>query len=539
MTVFDEKDSRIVLLDPSRTARCIVTEHLSFNCEPLIYEQGTFELSASNRAKVWTLTYGGSTAAAVEWANWSIDYWHRGTKQFSGPIVGGSLVSDTETGPGVNPIGFANLKCVSWLQWFLGRKVIETSDGGNWSRVATPWDDIARELVAEQLEAGSVLTPALYPGGATRSDLGPFTFTVEANAGDASNGDVSFQTGKPLLDTFLELCSMPADLDADGLYPRIVETSPGTFQLQIETGRGGAGRQIGADLTGSIILSQNMGTITRTKYDFDHLAKIAVAGVSGTGRNTSRKRSYVMQSEVYDIFGAVEDQLDLPNATLAADRTNEARRILHESGLLNTRTLEFEVREKSGQYFGPDIELRDSIKIGEVLTGQVFAEMIVGAKIGAASPEPPGIRYIMGTLPRNSTREAQRSGGGGRGGGRRGGGTPRDSDGQSEVDPDTIDAWDHIHVQLGTTTLQADEVADHLVMTGENTSDFVHIQTMGADAGTGADTNEHVMDLVYAILFSPPIAATHYIKFRLTNGNTFCAIGFVQSGADTPTFPSV
>jgi len=516
--VAGEAATRLIFLDPARVARVIVTDFLTMKCRVRLYDQSSLEVTVPMSSPVWTTEYSGSAASADLWLNWSFDFYFRGNLEFSGPVVGGMVEEGGSGTFGQQPVAFARLQCVSWLVWLLGGRTIQSSTGVNWFKNTKPYDDILRDLVREQAVSGTVLTPSSWPGANSRSNFGPFTVSVEADTSSAGNGDFLIQTGKPLLDTALELCTTGPS-DADYLWPYMVETSPTVFQCRVSVGRSGGSRGIGTDKSGSIYVLGSLGTVRSSRLSFDHLSMMSLAIVGGTGQGSGRARTFAHSASIYALVGDREDEVTIPRAAYGYERTNEALRALNESNSENTRNFEFQLLERSGVQYGVDFAMMDTITAGSTATGQYFAKMVIGVDIDMVSPAPATVKLLFGGLPRHSDREVGRSGGGGRGGGRKGGGRPRDSDGAPSTDPDTHTSWGTILTERpswAASDLTADEMFDSLCVKGEGADDsYMHIIVGGSDPGSGTGTVEALVFTVHGVFISDDFMAPNgYVQLR-------------------------
>lgn len=511
-TPIQPRDTRIVLLDPSRTVRAIITDHLHYKASVRIYEQSVFEITVPMTSPAWTLTYSGSTAAATEWANWSFDFYFRGVKKFSGPVVAGSIEEEGVPRWGTTPVAYATLICESWISWLLSGRTIQTASGADWTATTTAWDNIARQLVRDQLTS-SYVTPPSYPAATARSNVGPFTVTVEANTTTAATGSWNIQTGKPLAETLFELCTTPPDLDANGLWPQMTETSAGTFQFGVLVGRGGGSRGIGTDKSASVIVAGQFGSMKRLKYAWDHKQIVTVACVGGTKRGTNRKRTWQKDTTgQFTIFGAREDEISISGAVNASEREAELRRLMNEANAETSKTWEFDVLEREGTRYVTDWAEKDTITAACRSSGRSIAQMVIGADVEATSPDPAAVKAIFGSYPRDPVRDAQRSGGGGRGGGRRGGNKPKKADGDDETSADDIKSFSTVTTQNGTAA--ADAANDSLDIAGLDLTTYVRAQTSGGD-----DPETVKIEIVGDYVADDPVVAG-YVKIKDTAGQT-------------------
>lgn len=505
-------DTRIVLLDPARAARVIVLDWLHYKASPRILDQSTFEITVPHTSPVWTTQYSSATAASTYWATWSFDFYFRGVKKFSGPVCAGSIDETGAIGRDGKPIAFATLQCCSWLVWFLGGRTVQTGTGAVYAQSAQPWDNIMRDLVRVNATA-SYVTPPGYTGGVSRANFGPFTLAVEADTSTASNGSFKLQAGKSLLDNVAELGTLQTST-ADYLWPYVEESgTPATFTFKVLVGRSGGGRQIGSDKSASITMSPAMGTVRNAKIAFDHLHVVTTACASGAKRGSARARTWVHDSSLASTFGVREDEINIP-ASLTADtyeRTAEAYRMLADANAETTRTYSFIPNETSQMRYALDYNEKDTITAVVGSTGEVLQKLCIGADIEATAPSPSVVQLIFGRYPVNAARDAQRSGGGGRGGGRRNGGKPRDGDGQSEQDPDSILGYKQIATQNGT--VDAEEANNYLDYKGRYNDAVLRVVTYGTDsAGSeSSGTPDKIRDdVVVTTTATGDLAANRY-----------------------------
>ncbi len=515
-----EGDTRIVLLNPARQAVAIITDQLHYKASPRIFDQSVFEITVPHTSQVWTKEYSGATAASVLWMGWSFDYYFRGVKKFSGPVASGSIEESGALARDGRPVAFATLQCCSWLVWFLGGRTVQTGDGGHYDVTNEPWDDMMREIV--RLNATTAfITPPGYPAE-DRDDFGPFTLTVEADTSTAVDGSFKLQTGKSLLDNVAELASHPEDLETDGLWPYVIETSTtGTFEFKVLVGRGGGSRGIGADKTATVYVSPFLGTVRNAKLDFNHAHLVTTASATGKGRAVNRARTWVNNPALVDLIGVREEEVNLPASTVgdAFEREAEAQRLLAEANEDTTRTYIFQVSETSNMRYGVDYSEKDSITAVFGSTGEALEKMVIGADIEQTSPGTATVALVFGRYPANPTRDAQRSGGGGRGGGRRNGGKPRDGDGQSETDPDDIVGYGHFLTQSGDT--DAEGVSHYAKFQGKITATAVRAKVTGTnDGASDSPSNPDLIEIAIEGDYTAGVQVDDgYVVFKLANGN--------------------
>jgi hypothetical protein len=512
-----EPDSRIVLLDETRTARVICTDMLSYSSKRRLMDQGTFEIVAPNSSPIWTAQYDAVAASDTRWLNWSIDYWFRGAKEHSGPFAGGSIEESGEASFGTKPLAYARLTACTWMVWLLGGKTIQTTTGSSWTCTGH-WDNIMRQLVRDNCTA-ACLTPTTYPAIA-RQNYGPFILTVEADSSSSTEEDTFVvQCDKPVLDTVMELATTPTSKD-NWLWPYVEETgTPGTFIFKVKTGRTGGSRGIGSDKTGTVVFSSYRGTVQTGKSSFDHTKLTSVAGVGGTGRGAGKLRTFVHEPTLFSKIGAREEALTLPASTASTERAQEARRMLAESNEDTTRSYEYKITEAPGLVYRTNFADGDDVQLASAATGETISKMVIGADVGAASPDAADVSIVFGSLPRQPVRDAQRSGGGGKGGGRRSGGKPKDSDGNSVVDPDTINSYSRVGTNSGD--VDAEGPNHYLTLKGYDTATYLRAYVEGTDvAGSGgAGTPDRVTFKLHGNADVTDLrTASHIVKLRNQGG---------------------
>lgn len=426
MQTYGDHNTRLVFYDPSRTLSAICTDFLSFKANIGVLGQATLEVVIPRRSACWTNTYSGSSARADRWLNWSFDFYWRGAKVFSGPVANAKVEHN-----GQEASAYATLTCITWFQWLMGGRTIETNGNSPYTKTATPWDNIFKDLIRTQCVAASITKPTGFPAGIARGNFGPFTVAVSADTSSASAADWKIEQNKPLLDTLVDLCVSPA-ATTDHLWPTTTESPAGTFTFGCLVGRTGGSRAIGADLTASIFVSGTRGSIAAGVAEYDHEALASCWKLSGKGRAANQGFNYVTDTTVYGKIGDREDALTVRTAGTAAERQAEARRMAWLSNWENGRRVEFVLTESDALRYGVDFSVADSITVYDHVLEETSTQMITLAEISMVAPGPPHVKLGFGKMPRNETREATRSGGGGGGGGRSGGGRPKETQGEHD-----------------------------------------------------------------------------------------------------------
>lgn len=470
---YQEGQFRVLMYDPARALAEMATDYVRVRASQMIFEQGELQISFSIRSPLATHEYNGSTAMAQDWANFSFDVYWDTYKIFSGPVSVAEITHDGTIGSAK-----VNLSCTTWFNWLLGGRTIETADGGNYVKTTVAWDDIWRDLIRTNCVAASAVAPSEYPhADSERGDFGPFTVAVGSDTSTASTATFKVQSGKPLLDTALEMCNTPP-AEADMLYPTVSETSPGTFQFDVAVGRSGGSRGIGTDLSSSVVVSGARGGTGGFKKRVEHNMAVSVAKCGGAGRGAGQRRRYATDSATKTLLGIREDGVTIPKGVVNAQLDNEAQKQIWEQKNENVKHWEFQVVEDEGSIFGSDYQIRDTITAHDLITGETVARIVVGVEAIMVSPGPPVLKLIFGKMPRHSARENGRSGGGSKGGGRSGGGPPKDSEGDSEQDADDI---------LTFLTIGGDSGVDAVADVYNDRFDLV------SDPGRGADTELHIL----------------------------------------------
>jgi len=530
-------DTRLILLDPARAVAAYVVDFRNIELDVGLFAQSVLTVDVHKSSKAATVSYNGTTALAQDWGvaggagtdgTWSLDFYVRSARVFSGPV---QIV--TKDRPGFEGESYVTLVCESWFPALMRRRLVLSDTNAQYTHTDA-WDDIFRDLISSNCLAGTEPSSGeqrqAYP--ADREDFGTFTVAVQADTGTATSATYVTDPGNNLLDSLLEVCTSAASTD-DYLWPTVTESPAGTFTIGCTVGRTGGSRAIGTDLSASVIFSTALDNVPSFKKESDGTTVMNVARVTADGIGTQQRVRFLEDTASTTAWGVYEDGLNIAHGETADECDQEAARLLHERKEGWTRW-EAEIVEASGLEWPGDFDVADTVVVDDRTWGETVTGMIIGIKYSLPAPGPSHIKLIFGHMPRNSARDIGRSGGGG-GGGRGGGGRPRAKSGSAGSD---LNAWQTIDVE-GATSLVCDQSQDSLGYSGESGSTFVEVEMAAhaSDPGAGDGTKELVRWVVVGHpTESDPGGADAYIPIRGSDGNTYRLLAVKVAGAAAASF---
>jgi len=501
-------DSRLWLLAPDRSLNTLLTDWKDFSLDLGLFGAGTLTVTL-HKSSLEDATDGTDTALDVDfgWHGtqglWSLDYYHRGTKVFSGPI---QTVIKRDEGPA--GLAYVTITAETWGPALLRRRQVRTSTGAPFTVKDDSWRDIGRKLIEEQCEVGSVVTPTGWQQNSeVRSDFGSFTVTV-ANASDSGTDDYSVEVRTNLWDAVCELCNMPA-ADADKLWPYWTESSAGTFNFDFYVGRSGGSRAIGSDLTGTVKFATQQGSVQRFQVTHDGSAteNHLVSGGQGPGTGQSTRHAADDTSITTRNLGVFEGVEDVPGGRQNYELDNELNRALAARADITTWTTQ--IVETDNQQWPADFDIMDSVTVYDARYSETVSKMIVGVRLSYPAPGPYKLELVFGKMPRSELQGIARAGGGG-GGGRGGGGRSRGKDGKRYV-------YYEISGDSGSST--AHEAQTGLVIAGDNSGDLRAVTTAVDATADGTDDNLTIAVCATFVVGDPGV--THYFTLKDGSGTTY------------------
>ncbi|MFQ5592439.1 MAG: hypothetical protein ACE5HE_14875 [Phycisphaerae bacterium] len=442
---------------------------------------------------------------------WSFDFYYRGIRVFSGPIVNFKKAVEAHDGT-----AYITLQAESFFQHFTRRRLVRTSTGTQWT-ATDEIADIYRTLCRENMDPDDIVTPTgagnrqAYPATESRSDFGP-NFTVEVAADDNTGTSITYKVDNftNLHDALMELSTHTA-LDTDWLWPTITESPAGTFTIDVLHARSGGSRGIGSDLSSSIMFTTARRNLLRFAKEFDGSAATTLWTVTGKGiAGSGQYTRHIADGTLCDRVGVFEDMMNNPHAGTTDMLDREAQRLVNEAsdGWVSWTA---DIVETTGNEFPADFNIRDTITIYDGAFGETVADMIIGARISIPTPGPAKLALKFGRIPRSTPRELGRSGGGMRGG-RSGGGRPRSKSGDPETDPDDLVIYKTIAGDTGSA--DADTTTDTYTLTsdsGKGASEIHVLHTVTDDPEVGLLKVRADMDV-------GDLTPTHYFEIQDTGG---------------------
>ena len=507
------KDTRLILLDPARAVVAYVTDFRNLSLEVGLYEQATLTVEVHKDSKACTTEYSSVSAIDDDWEEWSLDFYYRGARVFSGPV---QIVQKDR--PDYAENAFVTLVAESWFPALMRRRLVLTDDNSSFTHTDS-WDDIFRELVGTNCVAGRVVEPSAgaqrqaYPHS-DREDFGSFTVTVQTDTGTAESATYITDMGTNLLDTLIEVCASSTTSDAHYLWPTVTETSAGTFQIGCVVGRSGGSRAIGADLSSSIIFASSLGNLAQFAKELDRTPLANTFMCTADGAGVAQRIRYKSDSASKTAMGIYEQMVNLAQGGTDAECDQEAaRQIAALKDAWTTWTIS--VLESDNLEWPADFDVTDTITAYDHVYEETVQRMIVGVKLEIQAPGPSKLSLVFGHMPRNEGRERGRSGGGG-GGGRGGGGRPRGKSG--DPGSDERKKWQTWRSQEGADML-ADEPDDVAGAVGEGAAGvMLRNVTKGVDPGTGDGTEEKQLVYILGTYTPAAISADGYVEVRLDDG---------------------
>lgn len=510
-TKLDTNDSRLWLLDCDRALVQLVTDWKDFSLDLGLFGAGTLTVTLHKDSITGTNDGEGAVATNFGWTGtkglMSLDYYHRGTKVFSGPIQ--TVVKQHE---GPEGTAYVTVTAETWGPALLRRRQVRTTTGAPFTVVNDSWRDIGRKLIEEQCENGSIVTPTGWQQNSeTRDDFGSFTVTV-ANKGDSGTEDYTCPVRTNLWDAVCELCNIPAT-DAEKLWVYWTESSAGTFNFDFYVGRSGGSRAIGTDKTGTVIFASQRGEVERWELTLDGAAteNHLVSGGDGPGAGQSVRHAANDTSITTRNLGVYEGVEDVPGGRQSYEMDNELRRALGDRA--DIRTWQAAITETAAQTWPSSFGITDSVTIYDAHYAETVSDMIVGVKLSYPAPGPYKLDLVFGKMPRNELKGVARSGGGG-GGGRGGGGKSKNKDGTRYV-------YDHFTGTAGSAT--AHEAQTGIGFTGTVGTELRAITTASDTSTDGADDGL-VISLEGDYISGTGQAATGYVKLINSAGGNFWAL---------------
>jgi len=513
-------DTRLWLMSPTRAAAGLVLDWKDFELDIGPFEQAVLTITVHKSSVACTsLDANSATALSTNWGwsdtnnngLWSLDFYYRGTRVFSGPIINFKKAVEAHDGT-----AYVTLQAESFFQHFTRRRQVRTANGAQWTDT-DEITDVYRALCRENMDPDDIVTPTgagnrqAYTATESRADFGP-NFTVEVAADDNTGTSITWKIDSctNLHDALLELSTTTA-ADTDYLWPTITESPAGTFTIDVLHARSGGSRGIGTDLSSSVVFTTYRRNLLRFSKEFDGSAVTTLwtvkgKGIAGSGQYTRHIADATMCARV----GVFEDALTLPHAGSAQELDDEAQRLINEASA-GWITWSADIVERDDFEFPANFNIRDTVSVYDDAFGETVTDMIIGARISIPTPGPAQLTLKFGRLPRSTPREQGRSGGGSRGG-RSGGGRPRSKSGDPETDPDALLIYKTVAGDTGSA--DADTTTDTFTLTsdsGKSANEIHVLHTVTDDPEVGLLKVRADMDL-------GDLTCTHYFKIQDTGG---------------------
>jgi len=504
ITGVDADDTRLWLLNPARGLAQPLLHWKDLRLDLGLYSSGT--LTVTLHKDQITASYGSDGALATDFGRhgteglWSLDYYHRGSRVFSGPIQ--TVVYSRE---GHEGNAWVTVTAEQWLPALLRRRIVRTSTGAPFTVTDDTWHDIACRLVREQCDPDDVVTPTGWQQSAeTRHDFGSFVVEVGADTG-AGTEDYSVEVRTNLWDAVCELCNMPAS-DDDKLWPTITESPAATFTVDFAVGRSGGSRGIGTDHTATVVFATPRRTLPRFEmvHDGGATENHLVSGGEGAGTAQSTRHAADGTSITTRNLGIYEGVYDVPGGRDNAVLDNELRMQLYR--VKDQTTWTAQVVETATVLWPTSFDLKDSVTVYDEYYGETVSDMVLGVRLSYPAPGPYKLELTFGQPERNVLRDMARAGGGG-GGGRGGGGSGRGKDGSRDV---------YTHIDCTSGTVNAHEANTGLDLVGSVGTE-VRVTTTATDSANDG-TDDKVTIGVVGTFVDTGQAANGYVEIADASG---------------------
>lgn len=506
ITTDTREDSRLWLMTPARGAGQLLMHWKDLQLDLGLFGAGT--LTVTIHKDQLTASYSGDGALATDfgWTGaqglWSLDFYQRGTRVFSGVIQTPNLQRE-----GAEGNAWVTITAETWGPALLRRRQIRTSTGAPWHDSSESWHDIGIKLIAEQCVSGTVVTPSGWQQNSeVRNDFGAFTVATAAESGSGSE-EYTAENRTNLWDAVCELCNTPS-ADADKLWPTWTESPAGTFTFDFLVGRSGGSRGIGTDRTATVVFASPRRTVPSFGMVFDGpaVANHLVSGGKGPGSGQSVRHAADDTSITTRNHGVIEETYDVPGGRTNEELDAELRRALFERKSVITWTAR--VVESTGNVWPTNFGIPDSVTIYDEAFGKTVSGMIVGIKLTYPAPGPYTLELVFGQPQRNEFRGVARAGGGG-GGGRGGGGRSRNHDGTRDV---------YHTINGNSSTLTAHEPQTGLDLIGETTTKL-RAYVSCTDRTAAGDVDEALIQIVGDYVDTIQ-GATGYVELMDVGGGT-------------------
>ena len=442
----DEGLTRLWLLKPDRTLATLIDKFIDFEMDLEFLLTGTIKVKIPADHRMFGLSWNGIGILDHGLENWGCSFYYRdpGTgnnKKFIGIADPLKLSHHGQRGSAYAEVEFNH---AFWD--LMKRREVWTEDGARYELEDTP-DNIARDIIAKQCMAGSVVTPI---GNFTdRTQFGhaaaPWSVTVDPvlpNGQHPERFKYSCDHGTALPAALQDLFvgRMPRTGASTDIYPAFSEPSPGDFRISILCGKDVVSpRVIGRNLVSrasstanepATVLAPERSTMLGYSKGWERTDQMTSIEVKGKGQHREQLRFFIHDPEMVERVGPIENAWTAPEALDPDELEFEARTYLahRKEGTVSTQV---GLIEREGRLTYPtNIDLMDTITVYSGKDTFGITEQLDVLKVTVKIPVPgkPHVEIGLGQLERNWLSEMGRHGGG-RGGGGGGGGRPRSKGG--------------------------------------------------------------------------------------------------------------
>lgn len=350
------------------------------------YKNGGLSLTVPSSSAIVSLFQGATVGQ--EFAQTSVRMYHRSATPLLTAIMGGATMKST------GDAGTAEIFFDEAFIHFARRRVLSKTAQASASFSGVAADTVALGIMMAEM-GPTVVTPATYPPGESRTDFGQFTVTVAAAhspALSASLPDMEEQSGTNvagLMEEFFEqedlavLCEDNLDqtFDIDVDHP---------FEL--------------TDRSASVVFGEWYGNMT----GFEAVNNIkALANVWGIEGANVGSHNYVSEPGSIAAWGVFEAHGQKPQvAANSADAAQAAAYLMTRfaNGVVTYRA---DIIERDGCLFNVDFFWRDRVRFESAVWGYTFEEVLQEVEFKGSDGGPLAWQYTFGVPPVSSLSDTE------------------------------------------------------------------------------------------------------------------------------------
>jgi hypothetical protein len=532
--------TRLWLLRPDRTLATIMDGCVDLEMDLKAWLNGTIKVKVPATHRMFSLEHRDIPILERRMENWGCWFFYRDPGDGSNLRFPGIVNPMSVRHSGRRGTGYVDIEFNHAFWELMRRRQLWTELGGLYEIEDTP-DNIARDVIRKAFVSGAVVTPDDNTTDRTRlgSEDDPWVVTSEAlhDPGDHPETlDYKIAHGTAVTKVLTELFQgkLPVTGTPTDIYPVLTEPTPGTFNIDIIYGKETVApeeRLIGRLLGDESLISPERQTMRGFADAIDRYPQMTSLEVRGGGKGISQRRVWLVDTEMEERVGVIENSWTCPDAVDDAELEFEGQTYLGEWSA-GVKTVTVELVEREGRFVYPDqIDMMDTVP---VYSGNDLFELyevldVLGINVKVPAPGFPVVTLTLGKLTRSGIAEMARHGGGGGAGGA-GGGRPRAKAGA------TFGWVSRMHDDGNETA--PDEADDTEAIIGENSTVPIYAYSVAASDPTGSGGREVSGLVIYGTpIETLDIVANSLVPIRLFGGGviflmatTAIPLGFTPPG---------